>query len=154
MSVRFLTGARRDGEQRLLWSRDLRFAHRVSATLENVRTYELDAGIVLIGPSSELTDSGVADVAARTNAPEYGLVTLDPTLPEGERHLVALSSAVQASGLADRIGMAQPSQLVQTKMLDYFFSLKNVHGIAFQPIIELESGTLVEYECLFRPEMP
>jgi EAL domain-containing protein (putative c-di-GMP-specific phosphodiesterase class I) len=154
MSVRFLTGARRDGEQRLLWSRDLRFAHRVSATLENVRTYELDAGIVLIGPSSELTDSWVADVASRTNAPEYGLVTLDPTLPEGERHLVALSSAVQASGLADRIGMAQTSQLVQTKMLDYFFSLKNVHGIAFQPIVELASGALVEYECLFRPQMP
>jgi EAL domain-containing protein (putative c-di-GMP-specific phosphodiesterase class I) len=152
--VRFLTGARRDGEQRLLWSRDLRFAHRVGATLANVRTYELDAGIVLTGPASELTDSWIAEVAAATNTPDYGLVSLDPTLPEGERYLVALSSAVQDSGLAERIGMAQSSHLVQTKMLDYFFSLKNVHGVAFQPIVELTSGALVEYECLFRPEMP
>jgi EAL domain-containing protein (putative c-di-GMP-specific phosphodiesterase class I) len=152
--VRFLSGARRDGEQRLLWSRDLRFAHRVGATLANVRTYELDAGIVLTGPASELSDTWIADVAAATNTPDYGLVTLDPALPEGERHLVALSSAVQASGLADRIGMAQSNHLVQTKMLDYFFSLKNVHGVAFQPIVELTSGALVEYECLFRPEMP
>jgi hypothetical protein len=110
--VRFLSGARRDGEQRLLWSRDLRFAHRVGATLANVRTYELDAGIVLTGPASELSDTWIADVAAATNTPDYGLVTLDPALPEGERHLVALSSAVQASGLADRIGMAQSNHLV------------------------------------------
>jgi EAL domain-containing protein (putative c-di-GMP-specific phosphodiesterase class I) len=67
---------------------------------------------------------------------------------------MALSAAVQQSGLAERIGMAQTGQLMQTKMLDYFFTLRNVHGIAYQPIVELATGELVEYECLFRPQMP
>jgi EAL domain-containing protein (putative c-di-GMP-specific phosphodiesterase class I) len=153
--VRFLTGSKRwDGEERLLWSRDLRFAHRLVAYLPGVRFYELDAGIVVIGPADELTDAYAAEVAAANHTPPYGLVTLDATLPEGERHLVALSSAVQQSGLAERIGMAQSSHLVQTKMLDYFFTLRNVHAIAYQPIVELKSGELIEYECLFRPQMP
>ena len=65
-----------------------------------------------------------------------------------------MSAAVQLSGLADRIGMAQSTQVVQTKMLDYFFSLRKLHGIAFQPIVTLATGTLHEYECLFRPNMP
>jgi EAL domain-containing protein (putative c-di-GMP-specific phosphodiesterase class I) len=152
--VRFLTGARREGDQRLLWSRDLRFAHRVAADLTEIRSYELDAGTVLIGPADELTDAHAAAISAATHSPAYGLVTLDSALPEGERHLVALSAAVQQSGLAERIGMAQSSQLVQTKMLDYFFSLRSVHDVAYQPIVELSSGRLVEYECLFRPQMP
>jgi EAL domain-containing protein (putative c-di-GMP-specific phosphodiesterase class I) len=50
--------------------------------------------------------------------------------------------------------MAQSTQVVQTKMLDYFFSLRKLHGIAFQPIVELSTGALHEYECLFRPNMP
>jgi len=152
--VRFLTGAKQEGELRLLWSRDLRFAHRVAWNLPTVQAYELDAGVVLIGPAEELTDAHAAEVAAATQSAAYGLVTLDSRLPEGERHLVALSAAVQQSGLAERVGMAQSSQLVQTKMLDYFFTLKNVHAIAYQPIVELETGRLVEYECLFRPQMP
>ena len=68
--------------------------------------------------------------------------------------VVALSAAVQLSGLADRIGMAQSTQVVQTKTLDYFFNLRNVHQVAFQPIVELSTGELYEYECLFRPNMP
>jgi EAL domain-containing protein (putative c-di-GMP-specific phosphodiesterase class I) len=153
--VRFLTGAKRDeGEERLLWSRDLRYAHHLVDTLPSVRFYELDAGIVVIGPAYELTDSYAAQIAGLNQSPPYGLVTLDARLPEGERHLVALSAAVQQSGLAERIGMAQSSQVVQTKLLDYFFALKNVHAIAYQPIVELETGDLVEYECLFRPQIP
>ena len=88
------------------------------------------------------------------NRPEYGLVAVDDTLPERDRYLVAMSSAVQLSGLAERIGMAQSTQVVQTKMLDYFFSLRKLHRIAFQPIVQLAHGELYEYECLFRPEMP
>ena len=65
-----------------------------------------------------------------------------------------MSSAVQLSGLAERIGMAQSTQVVQTKMLDYFFSLRKLHKVAFQPIVELATGRLYEYECLFRPDMP
>jgi EAL domain-containing protein (putative c-di-GMP-specific phosphodiesterase class I) len=153
--VRFLMGAKHtDGDDRLLWSRDIRFARRLADVVPSGRVFELDAGIVVIGPASELTDSRASQVAAANHAPPYGLVTLDAALPEGERHLVALSAAVQQSGLAERIGMAQTGQLMQTKMLDYFFTLKNLHGIAYQPIVELATGELVEYECLFRPQMP
>jgi len=153
--VRFLTGTKRaDGEERLLWSRDIRFARRLAEIVPSGRVFELDAGIVVIGPADELTDAHANQVAAAVHSPAYGLVTLDPSLPEGERHLVGLSAAVQQSGLAERIGMAQTGQLMQTKMLDYFFTLRNVHSVAYQPIVELTSGELFEYECLFRPEMP
>ncbi|MEA2519027.1 MAG: hypothetical protein QOF49_1107 [Chloroflexota bacterium] len=153
--MRFLNGSKRDaGDERLLWSRDIRFAHRLLEALPGCRSYELDAGIVVIGPASDLTDARAAEIAGSVRSPAYGLVSLDPGLPEGERHLMGLSSAVQQSGLAERIGMAQTSQMIQTKMLDYFFTLRNVHAVAFQPIVELMSGRLVEYECLFRPQMP
>lgn len=153
--MRFLSGTKtQDVDQRLLWSRDVRFAHRLLGALPACRSYELDSGIVVIGPAGDLTDTRAAEIAAAVHSPPYGLVSLDPALPEGERHLVALSSAVQQSGLAERIGMAQSSQMMQSKMLDYFFTLRNVHAIAFQPIVELVSGRLVEYECLFRPRMP
>ena len=155
MSVRFLHGQKdEEPDVRLLWSRDIRFAHRLLEIAPGCRAYELDAGIVVIGPAETLTDARAADTAARVHSPSYGLVTLDPALPEGERHLVGLSAAVQQSGLAERIGMAPSGQLLQMKMLDYFFTLRNVHGIAYQPIVELASGRLVEYECLFRPQMP
>src|SRR4029078_13588355 len=65
-----------------------------------------------------------------------------------------MSAAVELSGLADRIGMAQSTQVVQTKMLDYFFSLRKLHTFAFQPIVTIATGDLYEYECLFRPQMP
>ena len=153
--MRFLTGGKRaGGDDRLLWSRDIRFARRLADAVPNGRVFELDAGIVVIGPAGELTDARASQIAAAAHSPAYGLVTLDASLPEGERHLVALSAAVQQSGLAERIGMAQTGQLIQTKMLDYFFTLKNVHGVAYQPIVDLTTGNLVEYECLFRPQMP
>jgi EAL domain-containing protein (putative c-di-GMP-specific phosphodiesterase class I) len=153
--VRFLQGSKPDAaDERLLWSRDIRFAHRLAAIVPGCRTYELDAGIVVIGGAGALTDARAAEIAAAVHSPSYGLVTLDPALPEGERHLVGLSAAVQQSGLAERIGMAPSGHMLQTKMLDYFFTLRNMHAIAFQPIVELASGRLVEYECLFRPQMP
>jgi EAL domain-containing protein (putative c-di-GMP-specific phosphodiesterase class I) len=68
--------------------------------------------------------------------------------------VVAVASAVQLSGIADRIGMAQTTQAIQAKTLDYFFSLKNNHEVHFQPIVELATGHLYEFECLFRPVMP
>ena len=153
--MRFLLGSRPgDADERLLWSRDIRFAHRVLQLVPGCRTYELDAGIVVIGPAVALTDARAAEIAAAAHSPAYGLVTLDPALPEGERHLVGLSAAVQQSGLAERIGMAPSGALLQTKMLDYFFTVRNLHAIAYQPIVELATGRLVEYECLFRPQMP
>jgi EAL domain-containing protein (putative c-di-GMP-specific phosphodiesterase class I) len=141
-------------DERLLWSRDIRFARRVADECEGARVLELDSGIVVTATAADLTDEFVAEIASEVHAPPYGLVTLDRARPEGERHLAAMSAAVQLSGLAERIGMAPSSQFVQTKTLDYFFSLRNVHQVAFQPIIELATGELHEYECLFRPNMP
>ncbi len=153
--MRFLLGTKlHDADERLLWSRDVRFAHHLLDVVPGCRSYELDSGIVVIGPAGDLTDTRAAEIAAAVHSPPYGLVTLDLALPEGERHLIALSAAVQQSGLAERIGMAQSSQMLQSKMLDYFFTLRNVHGVAFQPIVELTTGALVDYECLFRPQMP
>ena len=152
--MRFFSNQPKSDDERLLWSRDIRFAHRVVAAVPACRLLELDAGIVVIGPGNQLSDARIAEIASATKSPAYGVATLDPLLPEGERHLSAMSDAVQQSGIAERIGMAPSSQVVQTKTLDYFFNLRNVHQIAFQPIVELGNGNLYEYECLFRPNMP
>jgi EAL domain-containing protein (putative c-di-GMP-specific phosphodiesterase class I) len=152
--VRFLSAPRRAVDERLLWSRDIRFVRRLATRVEGGRLLELDTGTVLIGPVEALTDAVAAAVADIANGPEYGLVAVDDALPERDRYLVAMSAAVQLSGLADRIGMAQSTQVVQTKMLDYFFSLRKLHSMAFQPIVTLATGELYEYEVLFRPQMP
>src|SRR4029077_10137927 len=120
----------------------------------NGRQIELEAGSCLIARDVELTDAVTHEVATASHGAEFGLVTVDHSLPIAYRYVVALSSAVQVSGLADRIGMAQTTQGIQTKTLDYFFSLKNNHEVHFQPIVELASGKLYEFECLFRPVMP
>ncbi len=153
-TVRFLATSRRSPDERLLWSRDIRFVRRLAIQVSGSRLLELDTGMVLIGPADQLTDSVAGHVAEQVNMPEYGLVAVDPSYPESDRYLVAMSAAVQLSGLADRIGMAQSTQVVQTKMLDYFFSLRKLHTFAYQPIVTLATGELYEYECLFRPQMP
>jgi len=152
--VRFLSSSQRTANERLLWSRDVRFVHRLAAIVEGGRLLELETGTVLIAPADALTETAAAEVAEAANGPDYGLVPVDDALPERDRYLVAMSAAVQLSGLAERIGMARSTQVVQTKMLDYFFSLRKLHRIAYQPIVRLATGKLHEYECLFRPEMP
>jgi EAL domain-containing protein (putative c-di-GMP-specific phosphodiesterase class I) len=151
--VRFFQSSRSTPE-RLLWSRDIRFATRLAQATLGARILELESGMVVIGPASEMTDARAAAIASEVHSPAYGLVNLDPRLDEGERYLAGMAEAVQLSGLADRIGMSPSSQVVQMKTLDYFFSLRNVHQVAFQPIVELATGRLHEYECLFRPSMP
>jgi EAL domain-containing protein (putative c-di-GMP-specific phosphodiesterase class I) len=145
---------RRRIEERLLWSRDIRFVHWLASVAPGSRVLELDSGAVLIGPANVLTEAVANEVANEAGGPDFGLTTIDADLPEADRYLTALSAAVQLSGLADRIGMSPSSHVVQTKLLDYFFSLRRLHGVAFQPIVELATGALHEYECLFRPEMP
>ncbi|HEY7522907.1 MAG TPA: EAL domain-containing protein [Candidatus Limnocylindrales bacterium] len=153
-SVRFFEGQRRREDERLLWSRDVRFTNRLAQFVPGARVLDLGSGTVIIAAASALTDSLAAEVARGPHPPDYGLVNVDETLPERDRYVLAMSEAVQLSGLAERIGMAQTTQVVQTKMLDYFFSLKNKHDVHFQPIVELATGELHEYECLFRPVMP
>lgn len=152
--MRLFTNPRRPVDERLLWSRDTRFVHRLASFVPGSRVLELDSGAVVIAPSAELTDLVAHSIAREARGPEFGLVTVDADLPEADRYLMALSAAVQSSGLAERIGMAQTTQVIQTKTLDYFFSLRKMHAVAYQPIVELAGGTLHEYECLFRPNMP
>ncbi|MGK2851436.1 MAG: EAL domain-containing protein [Candidatus Limnocylindrales bacterium] len=109
---------------------------------------------MLVAAAADLTEALADRVSAESRDAQYGMATVDARLPEADRYLTALSEAVQVSGLADRIGMAQTTQVVQTKTLDYFFSLRKLHGVAFQPIVRLDTGELHEYECLFRPSMP
>ena len=152
--LRLFANPRRSVDERLLWSRDTRFVHRLAAFVPGSRVLELDSGAIVIAPASELTELVANSIAREARAPEYGIVTVDAALPEADRYLMALSAAVQMSGLADRIGMSQTTQVIQTKTLDYFFSLRKLHAVAFQPIVELATGNLHEYECLFRPNMP
>lgn len=151
--VRFLRPTTRQEPERLLWSRDLRFARRLAADLPNAHALELDSGIVVIAPASELTDVVALRASRDAREAEYGLVSMDPNAPERDRYLLALSQAVQQSGIADRIGMGVSAQVAQTKLLDYFFG-RSSHGVEFQPIVELATGVLLEYECLFRPDLP
>ena len=152
--MRLPLGSRRGSDERLLWSRDVRFVHNLATEVPGARALELDSGAVLIAPAAEMTEALAAEVAAEWHDAVFGMATVDSALPEADRYLTALSEAVQVSGLADRIGMAQTTQVVQTKTLDYFFSLRTLHGVAFQPIVDLTTGGLHEYECLFRPSMP
>lgn len=144
----------RTADERLLWSRDIRFVHKLAVRVPTARQLELDSGSCLIAPGADLTDAVTAEVAGTSHGADYGMVNVDAKLPLADRYVVALASAVQLSGLADRIGMAQSTQAIQTKTLDYFFSLKNNHQVHFQPIVDLASGRLHEFECLFRPVMP
>jgi EAL domain-containing protein (putative c-di-GMP-specific phosphodiesterase class I) len=152
--VRFFTPSRPATEpERLLWSRDIRFGHRLARAIHGSRVLELETGVVVIAPARLLSDAFAAEAARRTRSPEYGLVSVDAALSESDRYVVALSAAVQASGIAERIGMGQSMQVVQTKTLDYFFSRRD-HSVEFQPIVELATGRAVEYECLSRPVLP
>ena len=152
--MRLFANPRRPVDERLLWSRDTRFVHRLASFVPGARVLELDSGAIIIAPSSELTELVASSIAREARGPEYGIVTVDAGLPEADRYLMALSAAVQMSGLAERIGMAQTTQVIQTKTLDYFFSLRKLHAVNFQPIVELATSSLYEYECLFRPNMP
>jgi len=154
VTVRFFSHQRHAHDERLLWSRDIRYTNRLSSAIPGARVLDLDSGSAIIAPATLLTEQLAAEVAREVRSPDYGLVNVDPNLPESDRYVVALSEAVQVSGLADRIGMAQSTQVVQTKTLDYFFNLRNKHSIQFQPIIGIATGELHEYECLFRPDMP
>ncbi|MFI5225067.1 MAG: EAL domain-containing protein [Candidatus Limnocylindrales bacterium] len=149
--MRFFTAPRR-AEESLLWSRDIRFVNMLAREMIDGRLLELESGTCLIAPADELTEARAAETARKSHSPEYGLVHVDSSIPEADRYLVALASAVQQSGIADRIGMGQSVAVAQTKMLDLFFRLS--HRVVFQPIVELATGDVHEYECLFRPEMP
>ena len=142
--------------ERLLWSRDIRFVHRLASVVPSARTLELEPGTVLIAPAHLLTENLVKEVAhGAANRPEYGLVAVDDSLPESRPLPVAMAAAVQLSGLADRIGMAQstPGRPDQDARLLLQPRTLHVRSPSSRSSIS-PRGDLHEYECLFRPEMP
>lgn len=145
---------RQNPTERLLWSRDARFVAQLARRVRGGRLIELEAGSCLVAGADELTDLAAAEVARLTHDPDYGIAPVDPTQPEAERYIAAFATAVQLSGLAERIGMARSTEVLQTKLLDHFFVLRSNHNVVFQPIVELSTGRVLEYECLFRPHMP
>lgn len=149
--MRFFTPPRRP-EESLLWSRDIRFVNRLAQLMPGGRLLELESGTCLIAPADQLTETRAAEMARATMAPEYGLVQVDVSIAESDRYLVALAAAVQQSGIADRVGMGQSVEVAHRKMLDLFFHLH--HSVVFQPIVDLHTGHVHEWECLFRPDMP
>ena len=50
-TVRFLATPRRPVDERLLWSRDIRFVRRLATQVSGSRLLELETGMVLIGPA-------------------------------------------------------------------------------------------------------
>ena len=143
--------ARRSEDERLFWSRDDRFARAVARAAPGARVLDLESGWCVIGPAAELTDALVAGLA---DGRHHGLVAVDPVDPPPDRYLHALSAAVQASGIADRIGMDQSPVVAAAKLLDYFFTLRSRHHVVFQPLVDLRTRQTEEWEVLFRPEMP
>ena len=109
--MRFFSGQKEAVSERLLWSRDIRFANRLADTIEGARVLELEAGMVVIAPAWDLTDARAAELAALVHSPAYGLVDLDPALPEGERHLAAMSEA--ASGIVARDADVRLAAMIQ-----------------------------------------
>jgi EAL domain-containing protein (putative c-di-GMP-specific phosphodiesterase class I) len=138
--------------ERLLWSRDSRLVSRIAQELPQARIIALaDSGWCVIGRAAELTETFLGSL----NQPsQFGLADVDPSLPVAEQYVVALGSAVQVSGLGDRIGMDETPEIAKRKVLDYFFALKANHHVEFQPIVDLKTMQAHEWECLFRPHMP
>src|SRR2546425_663951 len=96
--MRFFTTPRPTDES-LLWSRDIRFVHRLAETIHGGRLLELESGICLIAPAAVLTDARATEVARANRSPEYGLVRVDRSIPAADRYLMALASAVQIAEL-------------------------------------------------------
>jgi EAL domain-containing protein (putative c-di-GMP-specific phosphodiesterase class I) len=149
--VRFIR-AGQGATERLLWSRDSRFISRLAQNLPSATITELaDSGWSVVDTIDNLSDSLIARLGQDTC---YGVADIDPGLSARERYVVALTQAVQISGLGDRIGMDESPEIAKRKLLDYFFTLRQNHFVEFQPIVDLRTMRAREWECLFRPNMP
>jgi hypothetical protein len=84
-AVRFF-GNQRRGDERLIWSRDTRYLHRLRERVPGGRLLELATGACLIAPAESLTETLAAEVAG-PSGPEFGLVAVDTSLPESEKYL-------------------------------------------------------------------
>jgi EAL domain-containing protein (putative c-di-GMP-specific phosphodiesterase class I) len=135
-------------EERLLWSRDERFIAELAERIPGARRITIASGSVLLGSGELMSDTYIA---ARSGATPYGLVPLDPGVPEPERYLMALADAVQQSGIADRIGMLTSPVAGYHKVMDAFLARREVIQVQYQPLVRLDTLEAVGYETLCRP---
>ena len=152
--MRFLTGSRRRrSDERLLWSRDMRFAHRltrVPARDPELRARRRDRRHRPGRRADRRLRRG-----GRGRQPERRVRPRDPRperCPRASATSSALSSAVQQSGLADRIGMAQSSQVDPDE--DARLLLQPQERPRDRLPADRRAGdaaSSIEYECLFRP---
>ena len=78
--MRFFANQRR-GDERLIWSRDMRFLHRLHERVPEGRLIELAAGAIMIAQAENLTENLATEIAG-PSGPEFGLVEVDASLPE------------------------------------------------------------------------
>lgn len=141
-------GRSRNRDERLLWSRDERFVGQLAQVLHGTRVLPLHVGACLIGPLEAMGEARISQLAGEIR---YGLVRVDGTAAETDRYLLAMTEAVQQSGIADRVGMSQSPTAVHNKILDTFFALR-MDEFVFQPIVQLATLEAVGYEALCRPK--
>ena len=124
--MQFLSGAKRDdGDERLLWSRDIRFAHRLAETLPTVR-------VVRARRRDRRHRAGSRPDRRPRGRDRRGrpLAGLRPRHARSRRcpRASATSSRCRprSSSRAWPSGSGWPSRArsIQTKMLDYFFTLQ------------------------------
>jgi EAL domain-containing protein (putative c-di-GMP-specific phosphodiesterase class I) len=144
--------ARHAAVERILWSRDSRLVSRIAQNVPPARIIPMaDSGWCVIASSADLTEVLVARLS---QSAVYGMCDVDPSLPTAERYVSALGRAVQNSGAGHRIVEDETPEMMQRKLLEYFFSLRESHRVEFQPIVDLRTMQAHEWECLFRPHMP
>jgi EAL domain-containing protein (putative c-di-GMP-specific phosphodiesterase class I) len=144
--------ARHAAVERILWSRDSRLVSRIAQNVPHARIIPMaDSGWCVIASSADLTEGLVARLS---QSAVHGMCDIDPSLPTAERYVSALGRAVQNSGAGHRMVEDETPEMVQRKLLEYFFSLRENHRVEFQPIVDLRTMLAHEWECLFRPHMP
>ena len=94
--MRFLAQPRRAVDERLLWSRDIRFVRRLAAKIPGSRLLELDTGVVLIGPAD------VLDVHAANRVAEGRAAGTSRWRALAGKQFRALTAAPPSSNLTPR----------------------------------------------------
>ena len=67
--MRFFGNQHRD--ERLIWSRDTRYLHRLRERVPEGRLIELSTGAILIAPSDILTESLATEIAGPSGGPDF-----------------------------------------------------------------------------------
>jgi EAL domain-containing protein (putative c-di-GMP-specific phosphodiesterase class I) len=125
---------------------------RIAQNVPHARIIPMaDSGWCVIASSADLTEMLVARLS---QSAVHGMCDIDSSLPTAERYVSALGRAVQNSGAGHRIVEDETPEMIQRKLLEYFFSLRENHRVEFQPIVDLRTMLAHEWECLFRPHMP